>query len=103
MMRDLRRISLTLPLISTWARSLTSLEGAPYFLQGVDKCLFGFQGIYITDSGTKSWAMVTPESTAGTSEYTVLVASASSQQWTFNAGDKTTWRIGVLVWPKNGL
>jgi hypothetical protein len=62
-----------------------------HILQGVDKCLFSFQGINITDSGgyrpTKSWAMVTPESSAGTSEYTVLVESAFSRRWTFNAGN----------------
>jgi hypothetical protein len=62
-----------------------------HILQGVDKCLFGFQGIYITGTvevrPAKSWAIVTPESSAGTSEYTVSVASASSQRWTFNAGN----------------
>jgi hypothetical protein len=58
-----------------------------YILQGVDKCLFGFRGYTsqtVEVSPTKSWAIVTPESTAGTSECTVRVASASSQRWTFN-------------------
>jgi hypothetical protein len=95
-MRDLR-ISLTLPLISTFnLGTVTNKLGGGStalnnILQRVDKLLFGSQGIYITNSGgqanKKSWAIVTPESTAGTSEYTVLVASASSGRWTFKAGN----------------
>jgi hypothetical protein len=46
-----------------------SATASNHILQGVDKCLFGFQGIYITDTvevrPTKSWAIVRLESTAG--------------------------------------
>jgi hypothetical protein len=73
---------------------LTSLEGAPQcritsckVLTNAFSVFRGYVSQTVEVKPPNSWAMVTPESTAGTSEYTVLVASASSRRCTFYWGN----------------
>jgi hypothetical protein len=67
-----------------------SATASNHILQGVDKCLFGFQGIYITDSGGKTNKKLGNGHTRVNCRDSGVHSAggkSSSRWWTFNVGN----------------